>query len=77
MCIPKREYRLTTLIYIQTFLNKVKWRYSYGRQCYKRIFKKTNIVLPIKEDGELDEEYMKEIVINQPYWKAFKNTFQS
>jgi len=79
MCIPKREYQLTTLIYIQTFLNKVKWRYSYGRQCYKRIFQKTTIFLPIKEGGELDEEYMKEIVINQPYWKAFKNTltFQS
>lgn len=79
MCIPKREYQLTTLIYIQTFLNKVKWRYSYGRQSYKRTFQKTIIFLPTKEGGELDEEYMKGIVINQPYWEAFKNrlAFQS
>ena len=54
ICIPKREYKLTTSIYIQVFLNKVKWRYSYGRQCYKRTFQKTIVFLPTKENGELD-----------------------
>jgi len=74
MCVPKRAYRITTLVYIQTWLNKVKWRYSYGRQCYKRTFQKTEIFLPWADNGELNEDSMEYIVTNQPYWKAFKET---
>jgi len=72
ICKPKRTYKITTLIYIQAFLNKVKWRYSYGRQCYKRIFQKTIVFLPIINENEIDEEYIEKIVKNQPYWKEFE-----
>ena len=72
ICKPKKPYKITTLLYIQAFLNKVKWRYSYGRQCYKRIFQKTIVFLPITNKNEIDEEYIAKIVKNQPYWKEFE-----
>jgi hypothetical protein len=71
MCIPKKPLRETTLIYIQVLLNKSKWRYSYGRQCYKGNFEKTMIDLPIK-GAELDEDYMEFIITKQPYWNEFR-----
>lgn len=72
MCIPKKPLRATTLIYIQALLNKSKWRYSYGRQCYKGNFEKTTIDLPVLRGDELDENYMQSIITRQPYWNEFK-----
>jgi hypothetical protein len=72
MCIPKKSFRATTLFYIQALLNKVKWRYSYGRQCYKGNFQKTVIELPIKSNSEINEDYVEDIVTNQPYWDSFE-----
>lgn len=75
MCIPKRPLCTSTLLYIQAMLNQIKWRYSYGRQCYKGNFQKTVITLPIKSTGELDEYYMESIITNQPYWNEFRERF--
>jgi hypothetical protein len=72
MCIPKEPLRETTLIYIQVLLNKSKWRYSYGRQCYKGSFEKTLIDLPVINGDKLDEDYMEAVVTSQPYWSEFK-----
>jgi hypothetical protein len=72
ICIPKKPLKETTLIYIQVLLNKTKWRYSYGRQCYKSNFEKTVIGLPINEDNKIDEEYIESVVTSQPYWEEFK-----
>lgn len=69
--------RITSLVYIQALINKVKWRYSYGRQCYKRIFQKTVIYLPITSDGKPDEDYMEATVTEQHYWEYFKQTYLS
>ena len=71
MCIPKKPLKETTLIYIQALLNKSKWRYSYGRQCYKGSFEKTMIVLPARGD-DLDEDYIESVITKQPYWNDFK-----
>lgn len=73
ICKPKNPIRVTTLVYIQALLNKVKWRYSYGRQCYKGNFEKTVISMPVDGDGQLDEAFMESIVTNQPYWEEFKS----
>ncbi|MBN1184018.1 MAG: restriction endonuclease subunit S [Bacteroidales bacterium] len=72
ICKPKQEMRITSLIYIQAVLNKTKWRYSYGRQCYKRILQKTILPLPVTDKKVLDEDYMENIVTQQPYWQALK-----
>jgi hypothetical protein len=71
ICIPKKPLKLTSLVFIQAAINKVKWRYSYGRQSYKTALSKEKISLPILENNELNEEYMEETVKNQPYWEEF------
>ncbi|EFD92500.1 MAG: hypothetical protein BJBARM5_0789 [Candidatus Parvarchaeum acidophilus ARMAN-5] len=77
MCIPKKRYKVTTLIYIQSAINKIKWRYSYGRQCYKKALQKTIVYLPLIDKEELDEEYMESVVENTPHWDAFKDEIKS
>jgi hypothetical protein len=70
VCLPKTDFRITTLIYIQAVLNKIKWRYSYGRQCYKGILQKAILSLPITSKDEVDEDYLEAMAKNQPYWNA-------
>jgi len=70
---PKREFEVTTLFFIQFMINWTKWRYSYGRQCYKTKFAKTNIYLPTDKEGEIDEAYIKEVVKNCYGWGVVDN----
>ena len=72
ICIPKKTLKNTTLIYIQAVINKVKWRYSYGRQPYKRILQKAEFFLPVNSKNELDEERIEKIVRNIPYFDIFE-----
>ena len=48
-------------------LKRQKWRYSYGRQCYKNKFAQSKISLPTKHEN-IDEELIKGIVENTSYW---------
>ncbi len=73
ICESINPLRITTLIYIQAALNTVKWRYSYGRQCYKGNFQKTIVTLPVIKNGEIDEEYIEDLVTSLPYWDEYKN----
>lgn len=68
ICKPKRQFRITTLFFIQLMINLQKWRFSYGRQPYKRIFSKTRIFLPVNNNGEIDEDYIEELVTNCYGW---------
>lgn len=72
ICKPKNPLKVTTLIYIQALLNMVKWRYSYGRQCYKSNFEKTIIKLPVTKDNKIDEVYIENLVTSLPYWNEYK-----
>lgn len=74
ICEPKEKLQLTTLFFIQMMLNQVKWRYSYGRQCYKTKFAQTQIYLPMTKDRELDESYMANVIKNTPYWRFVSET---
>jgi len=60
--LPKDEYSLEFLLFVSAMINKEKWRISYGRQCYKTIFSKTNIFLPINKDETLNYKYINRIV---------------
>ena len=55
ICVPLRDFSLTSLIFIQYMLNRQTWRYSYGRQCYKTKFANTTIPLPVDKYQEPDE----------------------
>jgi hypothetical protein len=72
ICKPKKPMDTETLFFIQMMINKQKWKYSYGRQAYKRVFEKTKVLLPTI-NGKLDRENIKKIVRNTTYWKEIKN----
>lgn len=76
LCNPKKQYEhlsLASLFFITLMMNAVKWRYSYGRQCYMGKFANTEILLPVKETGELDEEYMEAMTKGAKYWRWVEN----
>ncbi len=55
---PNRSLSLSTLFFIQLMINEIRWRWSYGRQCYKGKFQKTQIYLPVDTKGEINELYI-------------------
>jgi type I restriction enzyme M protein len=78
LCLPREEYKslsLTSLVFIQAMMNHIKWRYSYGRQCYKTKYAKTEIVLPVKANGALDEGYMAKMVQAANHWALVEAGF--
>ena len=76
VCIPKQKMTVQTLFFIQCLLNNQRWRYSYGRQPYKRIFQKAKLNLPIIQNGLIDEEYIAKVVTAQPYFGALMDKFE-
>jgi hypothetical protein len=78
LCNPKASYRnmrLTSLFFAQAMMNHIKWRYSYGRQCYKTKYAKTEIMLPVKDSGALDEDYMEKMVETANHWPLVEAGF--
>lgn len=78
LCTKNRQYeelKLTSLYFITLMLNMVKWRYSYGRECYKTKYAKTEVYLPVTDSGILDESCMKTIVENAAYWPLVEAVF--
>jgi type I restriction-modification system DNA methylase subunit len=79
LCTPRADYASVGLewrLFAQLMINQMKWRYSYGRQCYKRKFAKTEIVMPVKDNGELDLPYMKAVVHSTPHWTLVESVFE-
>jgi len=71
---PIDDLKSTTLFFISLLINKEKWRWMYGRQCYKTKFSSTIIKLPVNSKGELDETLIKQIVVSRWGWK-FINSY--
>ncbi len=68
VCIQDETLPLSTLLFIQYVLNAEKWRFSYGRKCFKEKLSQTLIKLPVTKKGELDHSSMSEVVTQLPYW---------
>lgn len=77
ICTPKKPMRATTIFFIAFTINYQKWRYSYGRQCYQEKLGKVNIYLPIKANGEIDEDTIERIVKQASYWPQIEKRFDS
>lgn len=80
VCVPKEQDNntalpLETLFFIQYMLNRGKWRYSYGRQCYKTKYARTNVRLPVSADGSPDHECMASFVQTSRYWPLVQAVF--
>ncbi len=76
VCFPTQEYRFTTLLYITTQLNRLRWRFSYGRKCYLNKIDKIKIYLPTNRAGEVDEDYIEYLVKNLPSWHILVKLFK-
>jgi hypothetical protein len=77
---PKAKYsnlRLTTMMFIAVMINEVKWRYSYGRQCYRTKFATTEIMLPMRGGGDLDEDFMQSAIESASYWKLVRAVIEN
>lgn len=80
LCLPNAQHEgmsLTEVFFVRLMIEFVKWRYSYGRQCYKTKFAKTEITLPVKPNGEPDKEYMREVVESTTHWPLVKEVFEA
>jgi len=71
--MPKIKFTLEELFFIAAMINREKWRVSYGRQCYKTTFAKTNICLPTQENRVLDSKYMQNVVSNSYNFDMIKS----
>jgi len=57
--LPRLQIRETTLLYTAALLNKLQWRYSYGRKCYREKLRNVTLSLPsLSVDGRqmIDED---------------------
>jgi len=69
---PKKELRKTTLFFITLILNIERWRYGYGRKCYKQKLEKLKINLPVNKKDEIDEDFIEELMRNRDFARFFK-----
>ena len=50
--------REATLLYIAAILSREKWRYSFGRKCYRKKVPTVRIPLPMTSGNRLDEKWI-------------------
>jgi hypothetical protein len=67
VCHPKTQLLPTTEMFIQTMVNRERWRYSYYRKCYSEKLRRFRVALPSK-GGAIDEETIRAVVETSPYW---------
>lgn len=60
--VPARKLTTATLLYAAAMLNRMIWRYSYGRKCFKEKLQDVRIMMPIKGDEEIDEDFTEELL---------------
>jgi hypothetical protein len=71
VCINKRNFGQEVLLFAKMMIERETWRYSYGRKCFREKLLNVNIQMPIKGNGEIDENIIKAIFVNTAYWKEF------
>lgn len=77
ICIPIKELKESTFIYLQFILNRQRWRYSYGRKCFREKMERQQLFVPLNTKGEIDEENIEKIVSNTNYWDYLIGTVGS
>ena len=70
---PRTPMLLPTSVLIAAMINRQKWRYSYGRQCYQRKLSSLTVEVPWRA-GELDHHMARSIVEQLPYWGFVRET---
>jgi len=62
ICKPKQGIKLTTLLYAISCINKERWRFSYGRKCYRNKFDLLTVPFPVDSKGKIDQKRIDEIL---------------
>jgi hypothetical protein len=76
--LPVESMALTTRLFVALMLNQQKWRYSYGRQCYRAKFLAGDLWLPVQHgSGILDETFMRALVERGEYWPILEEKLAS
>ena len=72
---PNKEYKFTTNLFFATQLNRLKWRFSYGRKAYKNKVPKIKIFLPYYKN-KLDEKYIEYLFKTSQTWNLLEKLFK-
>lgn len=63
--LPRKSMQDTTLLFIAAQLNRMMWRYSYGRKCYREKLQNVSIHVPVihsngkkQTEEQIDEQYL-------------------
>lgn len=75
MGIPKTRYKFTTLLFITTQLNGLRWRFSYGRKCYLNKIHKIKIFLPFT-NNKINEDYIEYLFKQSSSWQTLEKLFK-
>ena len=72
ICSPNHPLRLTTELFIQTMLNRERWRFSYYRKCFIGKLRRYQVFLP-ERDGQVDEDEIESLVATSHYWNYLES----
>jgi hypothetical protein len=72
--LPRHKMQDATLLYMAAMLNRMIWRYSYGRKCFREKLRQVNILVPLK-DGNLDEQLIAQLSPPnlRQFWTSIRN----
>lgn len=67
--LPRQPLNAATLLFVQMMLNRERWRYSYGRKCFREKLSRMSVLLPLTSEGAVDEAAIAEVMENTAYWE--------
>lgn len=73
----KEELSLSTIFFLASRLNRMRWRYSYGRKCYTNKVRELKVLLPVNEQGNLDEDFISQLFERLYGWKEISEYIES
>jgi type I restriction enzyme M protein len=77
--IPRQPMEQCVLIYVASLLNRLIWRYSYGRKCFKEKLQDVELVLPVRKTGasvEIDP-FLPEQLFEKAYERVKNGAIES
>ena len=72
--VPLQPMRTETLIYVAAMLNRLTWRYSYGRKCFRE--KLEHVQIPILVEGPDEDAPLDEETIGRFYRQSYEGVVQ-
>jgi len=70
---PKTNLRLPTVMFVAFQIEGQKWRYSYGRKCYREKLSRLRLAMPTRNGHNLDENAIERLVSGTSYWDYLRS----